>query len=199
MYALVRSQGESMLAKVLTEAKASDDVAATLSAAGVNDFEQLIAVVSAGDHHEELRKLGITKLGARAKYATADRSCCWDLGGSAALALMVRDSLRCARRLATLVQPYWKALAIKEQGNAQYKDSRFEDAANLYTRAIKEMPMSSCDLALNCYSNRAACFQQMREPKLALADVNHVLVYDPTNAKALARKQVYEQQVASER
>ena len=87
----------------------------------------------------------------------------------------------------------------KEQGNAQYKDSRFEDAANLYTRAIKEMPMSSCDLALNCYSNRAACFQQMREPKLALADVNHVLVYDPTNAKALARKQVYEQQVASER
>ncbi len=71
-----------------------------------------------------------------------------------------------------------------------------EDAANLYTRAIKEIPLSSTDLALNCYSNRAACFQQMREPSLALTDVKHVLAFDPTNAKGLARKQVYEQQVA---
>ena len=55
------------------------------------------------------------------------------------------------------------------------------------------MPLASTDLALNCYSNRAACFQQMREPSLALADVKHVLTYDPANAKALARKQVYEQ------
>jgi len=36
----------------------------------------------------------------------------------------------------------------------------------------------------------------MREPKLALADVTHVLTFDPTNAKALARKQVYDGQVA---
>ena len=56
--------------------------------------------------------------------------------------------------------------------------------------------MPSTDLALNCFSNRAACFQQMREPKLALTDVQHVLTFDPTNAKALARKQVYEQQLA---
>ena len=161
-------EGKYSLAAILGEAKVSADVAQALASAKITDFEELITIISRGDHHEELRKLGVGKLGARAK-------------------------------LATLVQPYWKALSLKEQGNASYKDSRFEDAANLYTRAIKEMPMSSCDLALNCYSNRAACFQQMREPKLALADVNHVLVYDPTNAKALARKQVYEQQVASER
>ena len=101
-------------------------------------------------------------------------------------------------KLATLVQPYWKALAYKEQGNALYKESRFEDAANIYTRAIKEVPLNSTDLALNCYSNRAACFQQMREPKLALQDVNHVLTFDPANEKGVARKKVYEQQVAAE-
>ena len=143
----------------------SDDVVAALEKAGVSDFEQLITIVSRGDHHDELRKCGVSKLGARAK-------------------------------LATLVQPYWKALSIKEQGNAMYKDSRFEDAANLYTRAIKEMPVTSPDIALNCYANRAACFQQMREPALALEDVKHVLTFDPTNAKALARKAVYEGQVA---
>lgn len=58
------------------------------------------------------------------------------------------------------------------------------------------MPLASADLALNCFSNRAACFQQMREPALALADVNHVLVFDPANAKAHARKHVYQAQVA---
>ena len=145
----------------------SEDVASQLESAGVADFEDLLTIVSRSDHHEELRKRGVGKLGARAK-------------------------------LATLVQPYWKALGVKEQGNAMYKASRFEDAANLYTRAIHEMPLGSSDLALNCYSNRAACFQQMREPKLALADVTHVLTFDPTNAKALARKAVYEQQLAGE-
>lgn len=130
----------------------------------------------------------------------------------------------------------WKALTLKEQGNARYKDSRFEEAVALYSAAISAMPCAAVDLALNCYSNRAACHQQMREFEvrgkahgylhscpvghernppwhatrtrasaspdllrdktvwqLALADVMHVLEFDPDNAKALARKQVYEQ------
>lgn len=157
---------DQSLAAILGEAKVSPEVSGQLDEAGVDDVEELITIVSRGDFHDELKKCGIGKLGARAK-------------------------------LATLVQPYWKALTYKEQGNAQYKDSRFEDAANLYTKAIQLIPCASTDLALNCYSNRAACFQQMREPKLALTDVEHVLTYDPTNAKALARQQVYKGQVAS--
>ena len=160
------AKGEDYSLKtILLNAKVSEDVISTLEEKGIDDFEELVVLVSRGDHHEELRKVGITKLGARAK-------------------------------LATLVQPFWKALAVKEQGNVMYKESRFEDAANLYTRAIKEIPLPSSDLALNCYSNRAACFQQMREPQLALEDVRHVLTFDPSNAKGLARKQVYEAQVA---
>jgi len=151
---------------VLTEAKVNEEVIGQLKEAGVEEFEELIMLVSKGDHHEELRACGITKLGARAK-------------------------------LATLVQPYWQALTYKEQGNAQYKNSRFEDAANLYTKAINAMPCPSTDLALTCYSNRAACFQQMREFKLALSDVEFVLRFDPNNAKAQTRKQVFEGSVAA--
>ena len=153
------------LATILTEAKVSEEVLQSLLEAGVDDFEELITVVSRADHHEELKRCGIGKLGARAK-------------------------------LATLVQPYWKALSLKDQGNAKYKDSRFEDAATLYTKAIQMIPCQSTDLALNCYSNRAACFQQMREPDLAKKDVEHVLRFDPSNEKALARKKVYDSQLA---
>ena len=56
------------------------------------------------------------------------------------------------------------------------------------------LPLTPVGVSL---ADRAACFQQMREPKLALKDVEHVLQFDPTNAKALARKQVYEGQIAS--
>ena len=61
------------------------------------------------------------------------------------------------------------------------------------------MPCKSIDLALNCFNNRAACYQQMREPERALADARAVLRYDPHNAKALARKQVMERAVQGER
>ena len=60
-------------------------------------------------------------------------------------------------KLATLIQPYGKALALKEQGNERYRASRFEDAADVYTKAIQLIPCPSTDLALNCYANRAAC------------------------------------------
>ena len=160
------ARGEDFsLAAVLREAKVSDEVAAALAASGVECLDGLITLISRGDHHEELRKCGVGKLGVRAK-------------------------------LATLVQPQWKALALKEQGNDAYRSSRFEAAAQLYTQAIELLACPSTDLALNCYANRAACFQQMREPQLALADTEHVLAFDPSNAKALARKQVYEQQLA---
>ena len=164
-HAAHKAKGEDFtLRHVLSEAKVSDEVISTLQDAGIDDLEELIMLISRGDHHDELKRCGISKLGVRAK-------------------------------LATIVQPYWKALALKEQGNQKYKDSRFEDAATLYTKAIQMIPCLSTDLALNCFSNRAACFQQMREPDLAKRDVMHVLTFDPTNAKALARNEVYNQQL----
>ncbi len=152
------------LRAILSEAKVSDEVAAALENAGVFHFDQLITLISRGDHHEELKRVGVGKLGVRAK-------------------------------LATLVQPYWKALTAKEQGNAKYKDGRYEEAAQHYTNAVELIPGvgASSDIAINCYSNRAACFQQMREPHAALTDVKLVLAFDPTNAKAQARRAVYEQ------
>jgi len=97
------------------------------------------------------------------------------------------------QKLSALVAPHWEALALKERGNEAYRESRFEAAAGAYSRALAVLPCAYTDLALACYSNRAACRQQMREPEAALADTLHVLRYDPANPKAVARRRVYEQ------
>lgn len=102
------------------------------------------------------------------------------------------------QKLATIVQPYWHALALKDQGNASYKKQEFEAAIDAYTVALEAMPCKSVDIALRCYNNRAACYQQMREPEKALADVRCVLKYDATDAKALARQQVNQRAVEGE-
>eukprot|EP00315_Gephyrocapsa_oceanica_P019119 CAMPEP_0185401936 /NCGR_PEP_ID=MMETSP1364-20130426/91545_1 /TAXON_ID=38817 /ORGANISM="Gephyrocapsa oceanica, Strain RCC1303" /LENGTH=367 /DNA_ID=CAMNT_0028004233 /DNA_START=340 /DNA_END=1443 /DNA_ORIENTATION=- len=97
------------------------------------------------------------------------------------------------QKLSALVAPHWEALSLKERGNEAYRESRFEAAAEAYSRALAVLPCAYTDLALACYSNRAACRQQMREPEAALADTLHVLRYDPANPKAVARRRVYEQ------
>ena len=38
------------------------------------------------------------------------------------------------------------------QGNAKYKESRFDEAAQCYTNAIELVACGSSDLALTCYS-----------------------------------------------
>ncbi|KAL1510800.1 hypothetical protein AB1Y20_007085 [Prymnesium parvum] len=158
-----QEQGEDYsLETWLKENKVTEDVVRQLADSGCKYQEDLITLVSKGDHHEELKRVGISKLGQRAK-------------------------------LATMVQPYWKALSMKEQGNVLYREGRFDAAVDVYTQAIELMPCPSVDLALTCYSNRSACYQQMREPEAALKDVLHIIRFDPTNEKALKRKVVCEQ------
>ena len=67
-----------------------------------------------------------------------------------------------------------------------------------YGAALEGLPCHSSDLALTLLGNRAACLQQMREPRAALADTALVLEVDPANAKALARRRVCEQAVMAE-
>jgi len=64
------------------------------------------------------------------------------------------------QKLSALVAPHWEALSLKERGNEAYRESRFEAAAEAYSRALAVLPCAYTDLALACYSNRAACRQQ---------------------------------------
>ena len=102
------------------------------------------------------------------------------------------------QKLAALVTPYWRAQGLKEVANALCRSSRFEEAAAQYSAALELVGCRSTELSLTLLSNRAACLQQMREPRAALADTALVLEVDPANAKALARMRVCEQAVMAE-
>ena len=156
--------GDWSIRRLANDASLPDEVAESLASKGVRHLSELIRVVSKGDVHDELKSLGVSKIGQR-------------------------------QRLAAKVQPYWAALALKEQGNCHYKTSEFDAAIAKYTSAIDVMPCKSVDLALTCFNNRSACHQQMREPEQALQDALHVLKYDRKNSKALMRKQVNEQAI----
>ena len=158
-----KAEGEDWsIRRLANDASLPEEAAKSLASKGVHHLSDLVRVVSKGDFHDELKSLGVSKLGQR-------------------------------QRLAATVQPYWAALALKEQGNCHYKNSEFDEAITKYTSAIDVMPCKSIELALNCFNNRSACHQQMREPEQALQDALHVLKYDPRNSKALMRKQVNEQ------
>jgi stress-induced-phosphoprotein 1 len=81
---------------------------------------------------------------------------------------------------------------LKEEGNALFKASQFEEAIAVYTKAIDLMPHEYGKplnpIAVSCYNNRAACYQQLGFYKKVTEDCSVVIEADPKNVKALLRR-----------
>jgi len=79
----------------------------------------------------------------------------------------------------------------KERGDEAYRQAKFEEAIELYTKCIdslkKERKMES-ELALKALSNRAACHKQISNFDAVIEDSTAVLEIDPENTKALIRR-----------
>jgi len=101
------------------------------------------------------------------------------------------------------VQPKWDAIEnkrksglssvekLKEKGDELYKDAKFEDAIEYYTKCIDQLVKQGkqgSDLALKAYSNRAACYKQISNFDGTIADSTSVLEVEPQNIKALIRR-----------
>lgn len=82
---------------------------------------------------------------------------------------------------------------IKEEGDALFKNAKFEEAIKAYTRCLDSISDKSSDLAIKCYSNRAACYKQLSNFDAVIHDSTVVLEYRPDDVKALVRRaQAYE-------
>jgi len=82
---------------------------------------------------------------------------------------------------------------IKEEGDKLFKDAKFEQAIKSYTRCLDSISDKSCELALKCYGNRAACYKQLSNFDGTIADSTAVLEYKPDDVKSLMRRaQAYE-------
>jgi tetratricopeptide (TPR) repeat protein len=78
------------------------------------------------------------------------------------------------------------SMRAKEEGNELYKNGKFPEAIEVYTRALELA--STNDEKITLLNNRAACKFQDRDFKQCVADCNEVLQLDDKNVKALLRR-----------
>ena len=80
----------------------------------------------------------------------------------------------------------------KTIGNSLFANGKYDRASEFYGRAIALATQNNEDKA-NCYSNRAACRQQIHDFKGVIEDANSALAIDPNHVKALFRRAVAEE------
>lgn len=78
------------------------------------------------------------------------------------------------------------AMAAKEEGNELYKNGKFPEAINVYTRALGLATTDEEKVTL--LNNRAGCHFQDRNFRACVADCSEALAIEPKNVKALLRR-----------
>jgi len=110
----------------------------------------------------------------------------------------IRDKLREAERLWQKNKPRVNpdgtpmsdAMMLKEDGNEMFRNSKYEQAIELYTRAISKVTSKDDPSSVAAiYSNRAACHQQLYQFNEVVKDCTESLKLMPqNNPKALLRR-----------
>jgi len=89
-----------------------------------------------------------------------------------------------AKRIAAL----GGAEKLKEEGNALFKKGLFEQALDVYNKALSSCKDPHGELALAIRNNRAGCHHQLSNFKAVVEDSSFVLEHQPENLKALMRR-----------
>jgi stress-induced-phosphoprotein 1 len=76
---------------------------------------------------------------------------------------------------------------IKEEGDNHYKNSQFEKAIQVYTKAIAKGQKGS-EAIIKCHANRAACYKQLSNFDGTINDCTEVLEHKPEDVKSLMRR-----------
>jgi stress-induced-phosphoprotein 1 len=77
---------------------------------------------------------------------------------------------------------------LKSEGNDLFKEAQFDQAIEKYTKAIECLKDPNGKVAVACYNNRAACYQQQSNYQGVIEDTSRVLEIDENNEKALLRR-----------
>jgi stress-induced-phosphoprotein 1 len=77
---------------------------------------------------------------------------------------------------------------LKSEGNDLFKNANFDGAIGKYTEALAACSDKSSAVAISCYNNRAACYQQQSNFSGVIEDTSAVLEHQPSNTKALLRR-----------
>eukprot|EP01100_Stratorugosa_tubuloviscum_P000205 TRINITY_DN1043_c0_g1_i1.p1 TRINITY_DN1043_c0_g1~~TRINITY_DN1043_c0_g1_i1.p1 ORF type:complete len:173 (-),score=90.71 TRINITY_DN1043_c0_g1_i1:173-691(-) len=74
----------------------------------------------------------------------------------------------------------------KEEGTRHFKESRYLEAIDCYSRALHLNPTNEEKIAI--LNNRGLCYKQLQNFSDVVADCTAVLELQPTNVKALIRR-----------
>lgn len=77
---------------------------------------------------------------------------------------------------------------MKEQGNDLFKRGLFEQARDMYTKALKACSDPNGELAVAIHNNLAGCYSQLSDFQAVVKETNFVLERQPDNLKALMRR-----------
>jgi len=77
-------------------------------------------------------------------------------------------------------------LDAKQEGNTHFKESRYEKAIESYSCALETI--TDANERSLIFSNRAACYTQLRSYEEVVRDCNESISLVPTNVKALIRR-----------
>jgi len=77
---------------------------------------------------------------------------------------------------------------FKSKGNKLFKDGKYEDAIQCYTRAIEECPTNKTDDLSTFYQNRAASHEMLKKYKEVIVDCNKAIQLNNRYVKALVRR-----------
>jgi len=110
----------------------------------------------------------------------------------------LRDKLREAERLWQKFKPrinpdgtpMSESMSLKEDGNEMFRNSKYEQAIELYTRALAKVTSKDDPSAVAAiYNNRAVCYQQLYQFNDVVKDCTESLKLMPqNNPKALLRR-----------
>ena len=77
---------------------------------------------------------------------------------------------------------------MKEEGDELYKQAKFEEAIQQYTRTLDKVDDKSSEIALKVFANRAACYKQLSDFDGVISDCTSVLEVKPDDVKSLLRR-----------
>jgi tetratricopeptide (TPR) repeat protein len=76
----------------------------------------------------------------------------------------------------------------KKTGNELFKEDKYEEALEMYTKALRTCPFSFSKERSIFYSNRSVCFLKMKDLDKCIKECSQSINLDPTFVKPLLRR-----------
>ena len=79
-------------------------------------------------------------------------------------------------------------MSHKSKGNKLFKDSKYNEAIDCYTKAINDCPEDKSEELSTFYQNRAASYEMLRKYKQVIEDCDKAIQLNNRYVKALVRR-----------